>query len=225
MSTVYSLTPATLETLVSQIFSKTDDKITASTVDFLKATLVNTLNETVTEDQVPTAKAVYDMLSSLSPKLDTKLVIGNIEDVENPETTTIYINKDSEDDPTGIIYLYSNDEWIKIGDTDIDLSGYVTTEALEEYKTTVTEALESKANVSDLTALESQVETLSETALTEGETTKAYIITLLEDEDVKAALVGALADEFVKNSDVTDVTDEDITNAINKATSEEPSEE
>ena len=190
MSTVYSLTPSSLETLVSQIFTKTDAKIA-------------------------------EKLSGLAPNLKTELVVGEITDVESPDAGTIYIQKDSNEDPTGTMYMYVGEEFIKIGDTDfdVDLSAYVTTEALDTYKTTVTEALDGKADATTVATLQSTVSTLEDTALTEGEAAKNYIVSLLEDETVKTALTEALAGVFVKEEDVAEVSDEDITSAIDKATS------
>ena len=43
---------------------------------------------------------------------------------EDPDTKTIYLQRDDEDDPTYIMKIYSNGTWIDIGDTSIDLLDY-----------------------------------------------------------------------------------------------------
>lgn len=43
---------------------------------------------------------------------------------EDPDTKTIYLQRDDEDDPTYIMKIYSNGKWIDIGDTSLDLVEY-----------------------------------------------------------------------------------------------------
>lgn len=59
--------------------------------------------------------------------LTIKVVIGPISTVTEPDPTVLYFQKDSEDDQTCKIYVYTETyKWIDVGDTEVDLTNYYT---------------------------------------------------------------------------------------------------
>jgi hypothetical protein len=83
---------------------------------------VTDIDETSTDQQIPSAKAVFDfviaMMSGVS-KLH-QVVVDVLPDAG--ETNTIYLKKADEDTYTQ--YIYSEGQWYDLGSTEIDLSGY-----------------------------------------------------------------------------------------------------
>lgn len=57
--------------------------------------------------------------------LTIDMVIGSIDDVVDPNTDVLYLQKDNDADTTWMLYIYRDDAtWVSIGDTAVDLSNY-----------------------------------------------------------------------------------------------------
>jgi microcystin-dependent protein len=84
---------------------------------------VLTINNRSTDEEYPSAKAVYDLM--LANK-DVGIGIEVVDSLptENIDTKTIYLMQLSEG--TYGMYVYANEEWREVGNTEIDLSNYAT---------------------------------------------------------------------------------------------------
>lgn len=112
------ITPEMLTNLVTQIFSKTNERIASY--------IVTSITDSADNKHVPSALAVLNMIKALKPTMECKTVIGKIEDVEtSPNTHTIYLQKDdATTDKTWTIYLYIENKFVAIGDSNVDLVNY-----------------------------------------------------------------------------------------------------
>ena len=158
----------------------------------LDGKFVDTLDETVTNEQIPSALAVFNALKAIEPTMDSKTVVGPIEDVEDPSATTIYLQKDDEEDTTWTMYIYADEQWVGIGSTDIDLTNYW-----------------SKSEVAEL-----RNQVLDETGAEKVKEIVGYNTLLKNDEETKQMLVEYLSDIFVKAEDVTTMSEEDIKGSV-----------
>lgn len=86
------------------------------------------INFTPTEDMHPATKKYVDDLVATMGSL--KMEVVETLPTENIDTTTIYLIAKTESGEENIYdeYLYINSTWEKIGDTKVDLTGYVTEE-------------------------------------------------------------------------------------------------
>ena len=86
-------------------------------------------------------KGVDEALKLLSNKVDglthlhIETVVGEITSVADPDTAALYFQKDNDEDPTWVMYIYKDAKWISIGDTSIDLANYWKKTDIEEMKT------------------------------------------------------------------------------------------
>ena len=86
-------------------------------------------------------KGVDEALKLLSNRVDglthlhIETVVGEITSVADPDTAALYFQKDNEDDPTWVMYIYKDAQWIVIGDTSVDLANYWKKTDIEEMKT------------------------------------------------------------------------------------------
>lgn len=96
--------------------------------------------ETKVDDNKTSIDTVNTTLSTLSEKVDglTHLtlttVTGPITDVTDPDPTVMYLQRDDESDTTWMMYIWSVDKWIPIGDTEVDLSNYWSKDDVDEMK-------------------------------------------------------------------------------------------
>lgn len=84
------------------------------------------VNEIKKDDytHAPSAAAVYKAIASKSNYTFTPYT-GNIADIEEPRTDTIYLQRDDEFDTSWTMYVYDvTIGWINIGNTNIDLKDY-----------------------------------------------------------------------------------------------------
>ena len=127
--------------------------------------------------------ANYYLKTETYTKAETEALVGRISAFEvvstlptsDIKTNVIYLlGPTGQGDDRYEEYIYSESTWVKIGETSIDLSNYVTTSmlstALASYTTTsdLTTLLADKADEDDLTALETVVERKQD-ILTAGE--------------------------------------------------------
>lgn len=103
-----------LELLVTQILTKVNDRIAGR--------IVSTISDASDNDHVPSALAVFNFLRTISPGLKCEAITGTLP--ETGDASTIYLQRDDEDDQTWVMYLMIDNEWISIGDTTIDLTNY-----------------------------------------------------------------------------------------------------
>ena len=86
-------------------------------------------------------KGVDEALKLLSDRIDglthlhIETVVGEITSVADPHTAALYFQKDNDEDPTWVMYIYKDSQWIVIGDTSIDLANYWKKTDIEEMKT------------------------------------------------------------------------------------------
>lgn len=86
--------------------------------------IVSVVDETSDNKHIPSAAAVYNAINKMS-HIKFKTHIGNIETVTEPNSSFIYLQRDDENDPMWMMYVYDADlGWINIGDTEVDLSNY-----------------------------------------------------------------------------------------------------
>lgn len=75
--------------------------------------------------------------------LTIQTVEGPIEEVTNPQTDVLYMQRDNAEDRTWMLYIYqaptaeppAPGTWINVGDTEVDLSNYWSKDDVEEMKT------------------------------------------------------------------------------------------
>lgn len=120
--------------LAEQILTSVNNRITER--------IVQTIDNTSDNAHVPSAAAVYTAISAIKA---TKIVThtGNINTITDPESNTIYLQRDDESDTTWTMYVYGSvektvppteeggeptttyeDKWISIGTTDLTLDNY-----------------------------------------------------------------------------------------------------
>lgn len=89
-------------------------------------------------DGVKTDLAALDTKIGGLTHLTMEAVTGLITTVTDPKTDVLYLQRDDENDTTWMLYIYTvngeNHEWIAIGDTEIDLSGYWKKTDVDEMK-------------------------------------------------------------------------------------------
>lgn len=122
--------------LATEILSKVNTRISNKITSDYSAT---------DETKAVTGKAVATAVKELADKVDglTHLtihtIIGDITSVESPSADVLYFQKDTEEDKTWVMYIYRADitenPWVVIGDTSIDLVNYWKKTDVEEMKT------------------------------------------------------------------------------------------
>lgn len=86
--------------------------------------IVQTVDENSDAKHVPSALAVYEAINKMS-HIKFKTHTGSIEDVTDPNSSYIYLQRDDESDTMWMMYVYDTElGWINIGDTEVDLSNY-----------------------------------------------------------------------------------------------------
>lgn len=133
--------------LLNTLLKAADAKIAANTAAIgANTTAIGAANTSITElgEKVDTNKTSIDTvnstLSTLAEKVDglTHLTIttvtGPITDVTDPDPSVMYLQRDDESDTTWMMYIWSVDKWIAIGDTEVDLSNYWSKDDVDEMK-------------------------------------------------------------------------------------------
>jgi len=86
--------------------------------------IVTSIDDASDDSHVPSALAVYTAINRMS-HIKFKTHLGAIEDVAEPNTSYIYLQRDTSEDTTWMMYVYDTEiGWINIGDTEVDLSNY-----------------------------------------------------------------------------------------------------
>ena len=86
--------------------------------------IVKSINEDSDHDHVPSVLAVYDIINNMN-QVKFKTITGSIEDIENPDSNYIYLQRDDPLDPIWVLYVYDQEiGWIKVGDSEVNLSNY-----------------------------------------------------------------------------------------------------
>lgn len=156
--------------LLNQLLKARDEKISANktvidsntaSTDNVKGivTEVTTKNDT----NISVMAKVTEDVKSLNTKVDglthleMHIIVGSVQDITDPRTDVLYLQKDSEDDTTWMLYVYLEDgTWVPIGDTAVDLSGY-----WSKGDTTIKDSL----NVPDMDSMtDDKISTIVETA-------------------------------------------------------------
>ena len=136
-TTIKNMTSDNLQRYAKLILTKAYAKAAAldtaasSAITSRIATTMPASTDSNYETALPTAKAVMDAIIAQHYVTIAKHV-GNISTVANPSSTVLYFQKDSNDDPSWNIYIYAavagsdpvTYEWINVGDSELDLSGY-----------------------------------------------------------------------------------------------------
>ena len=83
-----------------------------------------------TETDLTDLERVVDALTHLN----IQIVTGDISTVGTPDPAVLYFQRDDENDTTWMLYVYTNGEWINVGDTEVDLSNYWTKDNVDELR-------------------------------------------------------------------------------------------
>ena len=121
----------------------------------LNNTKINDVNDSNNSNSsfINSINTLIDELSSkvaALTHLGIETVVGPIESVVEPKEDMLYFQKDNEEDPTWVLYIYVeniDNHWIKIGGVDIDLSNYWSKDDIEE----IYQALGIKDNITMIT--------------------------------------------------------------------------
>ena len=121
------------------------DLATSNRVDTQGETIGSHADEitSINEDQLTQDDKITDIETGISElsevvagltHLTINVVTGDINTlVTEPNTDVLYLQRDSEEDRTWMIYMYSETiGWINVGDTEVDLSNYWTKDDIEE---------------------------------------------------------------------------------------------
>jgi hypothetical protein len=119
------LDKAGVQKFSSQFLTTVNDKISA----YLSTAAITADS---TDTVIPSAKAANQAITNAinsQVHLNFETVTGDITAVQNPSDSIIYLQKDNDEDPTWVMYVYKSDlegnsKWIAIGDTSIDLVNY-----------------------------------------------------------------------------------------------------
>ena len=130
------LDKAGVQKFSSQFLTKVNEKIASyiATAD---------ITDSATDTVIPSAKAAYQTITKAinsQVHLNFETVTGAITEVSNPSDSIIYLQKDSDEDPTWVMYVYKANaegasQWIAIGDTSIDLVNYWGKTETEDFRT------------------------------------------------------------------------------------------
>lgn len=212
---------ASLELLVTQILTKVNERIAGR--------IVTSISDASDDSHVPSALAVFNFLRTFSPGLKYETVTGSLP--ETGEASTIYLQRDNEQDETWVMYLMIDNAWISIGDTTMDLTNY--------WSKSDADILALKNNILDTTGINLIKTGISYDQLFQDNTATKEIILdwigygdlvkitedgiteLLTELDKhyvrKDGLETILDPVYVRKDAVTVVTEEQITSAVNNA--------
>lgn len=198
-----------LQLLVTQILTKVNSRIAAR--------IVNTISDESDANHVPSALAVLNFIRTFSPNMKYQTVTGSIDTVTEPAATTIYLQRDSETDPTWVMYLPIDGEWVSIGDTSIDLVNY-----WSKSEADVTALREQILNETGLTLIKEGID--YDNLFKDNTATKQIILNWLDSGTLVrntaeglAALYVELDKRYVQIANLKVVTTEQIQNAVNAA--------
>lgn len=118
----YYINEEILEVLVTAILNKTNQRIAQR--------IVQTVNETDTT-HTPSAAAVFSAIKNIG-HATMKKVVGELP--SDPETNVIYLQKDSDEDPTWEMNVWIDGSWVSLGDTTVDLTNYYSHDDVEKLK-------------------------------------------------------------------------------------------
>lgn len=111
-NTNLQFTEEQLQNLVTLILRSVNTRIQERIVDTVTA------GDT---KHAPSADAVQKAILAMN-HWQTSVVTGTLP--ETGDATTIYLQRDTEEDTTWVLNIYANDQWIPIGDTNFDLDNY-----------------------------------------------------------------------------------------------------
>ena len=118
----YYIDENVLEVLVTAILNKTNQRIAQRIV------------QSVGEDDTthtPSAAAVFNAIKNIG-HATMKKIIGELP--SDPETNVIYLQKDTEEDPTWEMNVWIDGGWVSLGDTTVDLTNYYSHDDVEKLK-------------------------------------------------------------------------------------------
>ena len=124
---------------ISSIDEKNNDASTKITEINEKATVAEAGNNNngVSLEAVNTLISALDEKINLLKHLKIETVVGPIDSVVEPKEDMLYFQKDNEEDPTWVLYIYNSGKWIPVGDTSIDLVNYWSKDDTEEIKNAI----------------------------------------------------------------------------------------
>ena len=115
-------------------------KVDTNTNDIAEnAADIGLINEAQTEqDNKLTAveRGISDLDAAVEAftHLTFQTVTGSIDTVTEPDPEVLYFQRDDESDTMWMLYVHSENGWVNIGDTAVDLSGYWTKDNTEELR-------------------------------------------------------------------------------------------
>lgn len=111
-----------------QITNYVNEKLDSiqSDLDVLRESLINYVNQEIYKNTY-TQEEINQLIQSM--RSFQVVVVNSLDDVDNPDSTTVYLIKDEEDDQVYIQYIYSPTQgWIKLGSSKMtaDFADYYT---------------------------------------------------------------------------------------------------
>ena len=231
-------------TLASEVFKKVDAKIASSSSTTLASAnenvnslITTTIDADSTDTQIPSAAAVFNALKTLNTtSFSTETVVGSIDSVASPDSSTMYFQKDSEEDTTWTMYIRVGEDWVSIGTTEVDLSNVWTKDDVAAMRDAILDSTAGKAAVEtlidyanllkkdDADAVKELIgyDTLAtKTDIADLATKEEITDVLKKDDTLKGYLVTLLEDVFVKDENITTVSEDEIKSDVETASSAE----
>ncbi len=125
----FCLNDENLETLVTAILNKVNQRIAQR--------IVSTVDATSDGAHVPSALAIYQLVSKLN-HASMQTITGPLPD--DGESNVIYLQRNTKADPNWNMYVFVNDTWVPLGSTSINLEEYFSKNEpsdIEELKTLI----------------------------------------------------------------------------------------
>ena len=150
-----AVTPGAVSTAITNALSTKADAADIPDVSSFITNTVNNLTNYYTKSEVYTQSEINTMISSI-PKMSIE-VVNNLPTTDI-DSETIYLVRNTSSSGTNLFteYIYVNNAWEELGAQQLDLSGYVTTAALNtalaDYTSTanLTTLLAAKADTADV---------------------------------------------------------------------------
>lgn len=200
----YYLDEAGLQKIAKGLLSQVNTRITER--------ITQTIDADSDKDHVASAAAVYKAITS-NNHTSIKKVIGNINEVipiEDRDPSVTYYQKDDENDKTWSLYVWDKDnqDWISMGDSDIDLSGYWSKDDIDAMKESLgidTLSASISKNSDDITAINEAIDDLNKSLSTKIDQSE---VDAISNTTINSILSGAYDDTNpFKYTEVSSVTD------------------
>ena len=80
---------------------------------------------------------IANAIKGVSPEIEFIPVVGSIDDVADPQAGKIYLQRDTEEDTTSTMYVYTADGWQGVGSSEVNMDGYWSKDDVTELRNSV----------------------------------------------------------------------------------------